>query len=194
LTLAVIAGDMDRLRQSLLDAPIIEKDGYHYFVHPVSDGVPMVRPDLLREIAVGIVQHASLTGVDKIVTPAAMGIHISTAVSLMTDIPLVVVRKRQYGLDGEVSLSQVTGYSENEMYVNDVYPDDEVLVLDDVLSTGGTLAAITGALEEIGANIADIVAVIRKVGGENALERTGYEAKTLVDVDIVDGEVVIVDE
>jgi hypothetical protein len=28
-----------------------------------------------------------------------MGIHISTAVSLMTDIPLVVVRKRAYGLD-----------------------------------------------------------------------------------------------
>jgi adenine phosphoribosyltransferase len=111
----------------------------------------------------------------------------------MTDIPLVVVRKRQYGLDGEVALSQVTGYSENEMYVNDVYPDDDVLVLDDVLSTGGTLAAITGALEEIGANIVDIVAVIRKVGGENALENTGYEATSLVDVDVVDGEVVIID-
>ncbi|MFW6018065.1 MAG: hypoxanthine/guanine phosphoribosyltransferase [Halapricum sp.] len=184
---------MDRLRQSMLDAPIIEKDGYHYFVHPISDGVPMLEPELLREIVIKIIRKAKLEDVDKIVTPAAMGIHISTAVSLMTDIPLVVIRKRQYGLEGEVSLQQVTGYSESEMYVNDVYEGDKVLVLDDVLSTGGTLAGITGALEEIGAEIVDIVAVIKKVGGENRLDETDYDVKTLINVDVVDGEVVVED-
>jgi len=148
----------------------------------------------LREIVIKIIRKAQLEDVDKIVTPAAMGIHISTAVSLMTDIPLVVVRKRQYGLDGEVSLAQVTGYSENEMFVNDVFEGDRVLVLDDVLSTGGTLAGLTGALEEIGADICDIVSVIKKVGGENKLADAGYDAKTLINVDVVDGEVVIVDE
>ena len=177
---------MDKLKQSLLDAPIIEKDGYHYFVHPISDGIPVLEPSLLREIVIQIIRKAELENVDKIVTPAAMGIHISTAVSLMTDIPLVVVRKRKYGLDGEVALSQVTGYSESEMYVNDVEPGDRVLVLDDVLSTGGTLTAITGALDEIGAEIADVVAVIKKVGGENELETTEYEAKTLINVDVVE--------
>jgi adenine phosphoribosyltransferase len=185
---------MDKLKQSLLDAPIIEKEGYHYFVHPISDGVPMLRPELLREIVIKIIRKAELDDVDKIVTPAAMGIHISTAVSLMTDIPLVVVRKRQYGLDGEVALSQVTGYSENEMYVNDVYEGDRVLVLDDVLSTGGTLAALTGALEDIGADICDIVCVIKKADGENKLDESGYDAKTLINVVVEDGEVVVTDE
>ena len=185
---------MDRLKQSLLDAPIIEKEGYHYFVHPISDGVPMLHPELLREIVIKIIRKAELESVDKIVTPAAMGIHISTAVSLMTDIPLVVVRKRQYGLDGEVALSQVTGYSESEMYVNDVYEGDRVLVLDDVLSTGGTLSGVTGALAEIGAEICDIVCVIKKEGGGNELAEDGYDAKTLINVAVEDGEVVIADE
>jgi len=185
---------MDRLKESLLDAPIVEKEGYHYFVHPISDGVPMLRPQLLREIVIKIIRKAELDDVDKIVTPAAMGIHISTAVSLMTDIPLVVVRKRQYGLDGEVALSQVTGYSESEMYVNDVYEGDRVLVLDDVLSTGGTLSGITGALEEIGAEISDIVCVIKKEDGPNKLAEDGYDAKTLINVTVEDGEVVVVDE
>ena len=185
---------MDKLKESLLDAPIIEKEGYHYFVHPISDGVPMLRPELLREIVIKIIRKAELDDVDKIVTPAAMGIHISTAVSLMTDIPLVVVRKRQYGLDGEVALSQVTGYSENEMYVNDVYDGDRVLVLDDVLSTGGTLAALTGALEDIGADICDIVCVIKKDDGRDKLAEAGYDAKTLINVVVEDGEVVVTDE
>ncbi|WP_330632626.1 hypoxanthine/guanine phosphoribosyltransferase [Halocatena halophila] len=183
---------MERLSQSLRDAPIIQKGDYEYFVHPISDGVPMLEPELLREIVIGIIRKAELDGVDKIVTPAAMGIHISTAVSLMTDIPLVVIRKRQYGLDGEVSLAQVTGYSENEMYLNDVEPDDRVLLLDDVLSTGGTLHSITSALEEIGADVSDVVAVIKKVGGENKMET--HDVKTLINVDVQDGEVVIVDE
>ena len=86
---------MDQLRQSLLEAPIIEKGEYEYFVHPISDGVPMLRPELLREIVIKIIRKAEIDDVDKIVTPAAMGIHISTAVSLMTDIPLVVIRDRK---------------------------------------------------------------------------------------------------
>ncbi|MFC7081016.1 hypoxanthine/guanine phosphoribosyltransferase [Halorussus caseinilyticus] len=184
---------MDKLKQSLLDAPIIEKNGYHYFVHPISDGIPMLEPGLLREIVIQIIRKTELEGVDKIVTPAAMGIHISTAVSLMTDIPLVVIRKREYGLEGEVALSQQTGYSENEMYVNNVRDGDRVLLLDDVLSTGGTMKAITEALEHIGADVADVLAVIKKEG-PNELDDTDYDVKTLINVDVRDGEVVITDE
>jgi adenine phosphoribosyltransferase len=184
---------MDQLRQSLLDAPIIQKGDYQYFVHPISDGVPMLEPELLREIVIRIIRKAEIEDVDKIVTPAAMGIHISTAVSLMTDIPLVVIRKRQYGLDGEVSLSQQTGYSESEMYINDVFEGDRVLVIDDVLSTGGTMNAILDALTHIGADVVDVVAVIKKAG-ENQLDETEYSVKTLINVTVEDGEVIIVDE
>ena len=185
---------MDKLQRSLLDAPIIEKNGYHYFVHPVSDGVPTLEPGLLREIVIKIIRKVNLEDVDKIVTPAAMGIHISTAVSLMTDIPLVVIRKRQYGLEGEVSLSQQTGYSESEMYINDVHESDRVLLIDDVLSTGGTLKAVTDALEHIGADVVDIVAVIKKEGGQKDFDTDEYKVKTLINVDVVDQEVVVVDE
>ena len=184
---------MDRLRESLLSAPIVDKGEYHYVVHPITDGVPMLEPGLLREVVIRIIRKEELEDVDKIVTPAAMGIHISTAVSLMTDIPLVVVRKREYGLEGEVSLSQVTGYSESEMYINDVEAGDSVLVLDDLLSTGGTLHAILTALEEIGTDIVDVVTVIKKVG-DNELQDTHHDVKTLINIDVRDGEVVVVDE
>ncbi|PSQ27819.1 adenine phosphoribosyltransferase [Halobacteriales archaeon QS_9_68_17] len=186
---------MDKLRRSLHEAPIVEKEGgYEYLVHPISNCVPMLDPGLLREVVNRIVRKADLEGVDEIVTPAAMGIHISTAVSLMTDIPLVVIRKREYGLDGEVALFQETGYSESEMYINDVDEGDRVLVLDDMLSTGGTLRAVTDALDGIGAEVVDVVVVMRKVGGENALEGSGREVKTLIDIRVEDGEVVVVDE
>ncbi|GAD51763.1 adenine phosphoribosyltransferase [Halarchaeum acidiphilum MH1-52-1] len=173
---------MERLRESLHEAPIIDKDGYHYLVHPISNGVPMLEPALLREVVVGVTRAADLD-VDKIVAPEAMGIHIATAVSLQTDVPLVVIRKREYGLEGEVALHQETGYSESEMFINDVEEGDRVLILDDLLSTGGTLAAITDALDDIGAEITDIVVALRKVG-PSALDDTDYEATSLLDITV----------
>ncbi|AFK19983.1 purine phosphoribosyltransferase family protein [Haloferax mediterranei ATCC 33500] len=180
---------MQQLEQSLHEAPIIDKDGYHYLVHPISNGVPMLDPELLREVVIGISRVADLD-VDKIVAPEAMGIHIATALSLQTDIPLVVIRKREYGLDGEVALHQTTGYSESEMYINDVEEGDRVLIVDDLLSTGGTLAAICDALDDIGADISDIVVAIRKVG-ETALDDTDYEATSLIDITVDGDEVTI---
>ncbi|MFC7165302.1 hypoxanthine/guanine phosphoribosyltransferase [Halospeciosus flavus] len=182
---------MERLRESLHDAPIVDKDGYQYLVHPISNGVPMLEPALLREVVVGVTRAVDLD-VDKIVAPEAMGIHIATAVSLQTDIPLVVIRKREYGLDGEVALHQTTGYSESEMFINDVEEGDRVLIVDDLLSTGGTLAAICDALDDIGAEISDIVVAIRKVGPSD-LDDTDYGVTSLLDITVEDGEVVIHD-
>jgi len=185
---------MDRLARSIEAAPIIDKGGYSYLVHPISNCVPTLDPGLLREVVVRTIRKANLEYVDKIVTPAAMGIHISTAVSLMTDIPLVVIRKREYGLDDEVALTKGTGYSTDEMYINDVREGDRVLLLDDLISTGGTMRAIVEALEDIGADIVDIVIAIRKVGGEDALAGIDHPVKTLINVRVGDGEVEIVDE
>jgi adenine phosphoribosyltransferase len=180
---------MEKLLASLEDAPIIDKDGYEYLVHPISNGVPMLEPALLREVVIEVMQVADLD-VDKIVAPEAMGIHLATALSLQTDIPLVVIRKRAYGLDGEVALHQQTGYSESEMYINDIGASDRVLIVDDMLSTGGTLKAICGALTDIGAEIVDIVVVMRKVG-DSKLDDTEFEATSLLDITVEDGEVTV---
>ncbi|MFB6270571.1 MAG: hypoxanthine/guanine phosphoribosyltransferase [Halobacterium sp.] len=186
---------MERLRESFDEAPVIEKDGgYEYVVLPISNGVPMLEPALLREVVVGITRVADLADVDKIVTPEAMGIHISTAVSLQTDLPVTVVRKREYGLPGEVEIHQETGYSESAMYVNDVAEGDRVLVLDDLLSTGGTMRALTDALDDIGAEIADVVVVVRKVGSDSQMDDSPHDVTSLVDVRVEGGEVTVVDE
>jgi len=182
---------MDRLVASMDAAPIVDRDGYDYLVHPISNCVPMLDPALLREVVVGVVRTADLD-VDKIVTPEAMGIHISTAVSLFADLPLVVVRKRAYGLPGEVGIHQETGYAESEMYLNDVDPGDRVLVLDDLLSTGNTLQAITAALQDVGATIADVVVVIRKVDTASAMADEDVPVHSLVDIRIEDGSVTVV--
>lgn len=180
---------MDRLVQSLREAPVVSRGKYEYFVHPVTDGIPSVEAALLREIAVGVERVADLKDVDRILTAEAMGIHHAAAVSLETDVPFSVARKRSYGFDDEVAVHQETGYSEDELYINGVEPGERVLLLDDVFSTGGTLEALHDALVELGAEPTEVVVVIRR-GDEDDLP---VPVRHLVRVDVRDGEVHVLD-
>ncbi|MDD4300502.1 MAG: adenine phosphoribosyltransferase, partial [Methanomicrobium sp.] len=57
----------EKLVESLETCPIVKRGEYNYFIHPISDGVPIVEPELLREVAVLMVRALDLKGVNKIV-------------------------------------------------------------------------------------------------------------------------------
>lgn len=182
---------LEKLIKSLIEAPVVKKGEYDYFVHPITDGVPLVEAGLLHEVAEAVSQFGNLD-VDKIVCVEAMGIHLATAVSLLTNIPFVVVRKRSYGLDGEVAVHQTTGYSEGELYVNGLSKGDRVLLVDDVVSTGGTMTAVIKALQRIETEIVDVIAIIEKGEGREFVEReTGIKVNTLVRANVIKGKVVV---
>lgn len=181
---------MERLVRSLEKAPVVSRGEYDYFVHPVTDGIPAVEAPLLREIAEGIARVVDLEGIDRILTAEAMGIHHATALTLETEIPFGVARKRSYGFETEVAVHQETGYSEDELYINGIEEGERILVLDDVYSTGGTLRALCEALIELGAEPTEVVVVIRRVGEPVDLP---VPLTSLVEVDVRDGAVVIED-
>jgi adenine phosphoribosyltransferase len=181
----------EKLKISLIEAPIIKKGEYNYFVHPITDGIPLVDPSILEEAADGISKFGNME-VDKIVCVEAMGIHIATALSIKTRIPFVVVRKRFYGLEGEVAVHQRTGYSQGELYINGLKKDDRIILVDDVVSTGGTMIAVLKALERMGVKVVDVMAVIEKGSGKDIVKsETGCTVKSLVKVNVVNGKVII---
>jgi adenine phosphoribosyltransferase len=182
---------LEKLIKSLIEAPVVKKGEYDYFVHPITDGVPLVEAELLQEVSEAVSEYADLN-VDKIVCVEAMGIHLATAISLLTNIPFVVVRKRLYGLEGEVSVHQTTGYSEGELYINGLESGDRVFLVDDVVSTGGTMTAVIKALKRLGTEIVDVMAIIEKGDGKEFVEKeTGIKVNTLVRANVVQGKVVV---
>ncbi len=182
---------LEEVKKSLEASPIVKKGDYNYFVNPISDGVPAMDPKMLRELSLAVHKHADLD-VDKIVAVEAMGIHLATALSLATDIPFVVIRKRQYGLEGEYQVHQKTGYGSSELFINDLHAGEKILLIDDVVSTGGTLIALIDTLKDLDLEIKSIVAVIEKGEGKEIVEKqTGMDVLSIVKLDVIDGKVVI---
>lgn len=182
---------LEEVIKSLEASPVVKKGDYDYFVNPISDGVPTMDPKMLRELSLSVYKHANLD-IDKIVAVEAMGIHLATALSLATDIPFAIIRKRQYGLEGETEVYQKTGYGSSNLYINDIHKGEKILLIDDVVSTGGTLIALIKTLQDMGVEIKSTVAVIDKGEGKEIVEKeTGVEVLSIVKLDVIDGKVVI---
>jgi adenine phosphoribosyltransferase len=171
------------LESSLKAAPLVKRGEYNYFIHPITDGVPYIEPRLLEEVTDKILAVAE-QGFDKILTIEAMGIHIGTALALRTGKPLSIIRKRPYNLPGEVVVDQSTGYSKGKLFLNGISKDERLIIIDDVISTGGTLKAVIWAVNKIGAVIVDNVVVIERGEGAQQLRDAGVPLKTLVKVDV----------
>lgn len=187
---------LQRLKDSLLAAPIIWKGDYPYFIHPLTDGVPRLDPSVLTAVVELIEAAVDWQSVDLVLGIEAMGLPLTSPLSMRNNKPQVVVRKRSYGLEGEVAIDQSTGYSKGSMYLNDIAKDERILIVDDVLSTGGTLDAIIGGLETIGAKIASIVVVVEKGPGLQQLQEKypHIEISSIVRLNMDGDKVVLLDE
>lgn len=182
---------LEPLARSLRSAPVVDRDGYDYFVHGVTDGVPVVEPEVLEAVVAGFRERIDFADVDVLVAPEAMGIHHATALSTATGIPFVVVRKRSYGFPSEVAIHQETGYGESELFLNGIEDGNRVVLVDDVLSTGHTIDAVCEALECIGAELVDIAVVLRRIDRD----REGFDRSVtaLFDVRVEDGALEVVE-
>ena len=182
------------LRQSVIDAPVIMKGEYPYFIHPLSDGVPSQSAELLAAARDIIHESVDWDNVDIILGIEAMGIPLASALCLKSGKPLVVGRKRSYGLPGETSIDQSTGYSKGEIFLNDIKEGDNVFVVDDVVSTGGTLLPILQAIDRIGANVVDCWIVFEKGEGMNYVRSKGnWSLNSLVKIRMDGSKVVVID-
>ncbi|MFQ3321634.1 MAG: adenine phosphoribosyltransferase [Candidatus Thalassarchaeaceae archaeon] len=183
------------LQDSLLGAPIIWKGDYPYFIHPISDGIPRMEAKVLRATRDLIVSIVDWNKIDLIVSVEAMGLPLLAAVGDATGKPTVVIRKRSYGMEGEVSVNVSTGYSESTVYINDIKKGEKILIVDDVISTGGTLEPILQTLQNMGIILQDIIIAIEKGNGLERLknERPEWPIRSLAKIEIIEGKVGIIE-
>ena len=184
------------LIESLQNAPIVKKGTYFYVVHPITDGVPEIRPELLSEITEEMgTQLEKWMPFEKIVTMEAMGIPLATTLSLSMAVPFTIIRKRAYGLTGEHHVKQETGYSKNDLFINGLRKGDEVVLVDDVLSTGGTLKAVLHALQVMGVIVKGVCIVVDKGNMSQILtNETKIPIVSLVQIEVTENSVRILNQ
>ncbi len=67
-----------------------------------------------------------------------------------------------------------------EMHKDDVKPGMKVVLVDDLIATGGTLAAAIGLCERLGAQVVKIVCLMELAGLEGRKKLAGYDVDSII--------------
>ncbi|MDR7665455.1 orotate phosphoribosyltransferase [Methanosarcina sp. Z-7115] len=97
------------------------------------------------------------------------GVPLATAVSMETELPLLIVRKA------------MKDYGTKSRFVGDIKPDDRLVMLEDVTTSGGSVKDAIEVVRETGAKIKYVISVVdREEGAKENLKEAGAELVPLV--------------
>jgi len=122
---------------------------------------------------------------DMIAAIESRGFLFSSALCYNLSKPLILMRKKgklpaeRYSQDFELEYGKAT----IEMHKDSIKPKEKVLIVDDLIATGGTSEAGAKLVEKSGGVVAGFIFVINlfDLGGKKLLEDKGYKTFSLID-------------
>lgn len=138
--------------------------------------------DAYQEAIALMVDCAKDKNVDVVVGPEARGFLFGCPVALNLKAGFVPVRKPGKLPRETVSKKYDLEYGSNEIFMHkdSIQPGQNVLIVDDLLATGGTVKATASLVEEMGGHVVGIVFLIEleALKGKDVLK--GYDVHSLL--------------
>lgn len=179
--------DKELLRAAFDNKPLLPFGKYKFLVNPLTEQIPATTPELLRATTQCLVEVGDFQKATKIAGEEDKGAILVASTSLETGLPFGMARWYPSGLDGQVGVDFEMEYASGRLFLNGIEKGDQIIIVDDMISTGGTMLALIEAVEKAEASIVDIVCVAEKVeyrGVERIRKDTGYLVKTLLQVSV----------
>jgi len=131
-----------------------------------------------------IVEQYRDKGITKVLGTESRGFIFGAPVALALGLPFELVRKPKKLPRETISQSYQLEYGQDtlEMHVDAISEGDNVLIIDDLLATGGTVEATVKLVQRLGGVVKHAAFVINlpELGGEKRLNNLGIDCYTLV--------------
>ncbi|WP_114908872.1 adenine phosphoribosyltransferase [Haemophilus haemolyticus] len=131
-----------------------------------------------------IVEQYRDKGITKVLGTESRGFIFGAPVALALGLPFELVRKPKKLPRETISQSYQLEYGQDtlEIHVDAISEGDNVLIIDDLLATGGTVEATVKLVQRLGGVVKHAAFVINlpELGGEKRLNNLGVDCYTLV--------------
>ena len=131
-----------------------------------------------------IVEQYRDKGLTKVLGTESRGFIFGAPVALALGLPFELVRKPKKLPRETISQSYQLEYGQDtlEMHIDAISEGDNVLIIDDLLATGGTVEATVKLVQRLGGTVKHAAFVINlpELGGEKRLNNLGVDCYTLV--------------
>jgi len=131
-----------------------------------------------------IVERSKKYKIDKIAAIESRGFVFASAVSYLLKKPFILLRKKNklpadvHSIDFELEYGTAT----IEVHKDSIEPNENVLIIDDLIATGGTAQAAAKLIEISGGKVSCFIFVINlfDLKGSDNLINKGYEVENLI--------------
>ena len=132
-----------------------------------------------------IVKRSKNYEIDKVAAIESRGFVFASAVSYLLKKPFIMFRKKNKlpADTHSVNFELEYGTATIEVHKDSIDKDDSVLIIDDLIATGGTAEAAAKLVEMSGGNIAAFIFTINlfDLSGSSNLVKKGYNVECLMD-------------
>lgn len=168
---------------------------YHFRHYPFGERGTFITPELMEEIAEGLacmIADGGFSDFDYIASPEPGGHTWGMLAALKVKKPINILRMsigEKYE-EFKICVRRETAYNFNYIYYENFKPGDRVLIVDDVISSGGTICGIAEQLGEMGVEVVGIQAILVKDRHyEKIGQKYGFPVRYLARVDTKTNEV-----
>ena len=131
-----------------------------------------------------IIERSKKYKIDKIAAIESRGFVFASAVSYLLKKPFILLRKKNklpadvYSIDFELEYGTAT----IEVHKDSIEPNENVLIIDDLIATGGTAEAAAKLIEISGGKVSCFIFVINlfDLKGSDNLINKGYKVENLI--------------
>ena len=132
-----------------------------------------------------IVERSKKFKLDKIAAVESRGFVFASAVSYILSKPFIMLRKKNklpaetHSVDFELEYGKAT----IEVHKDSIKKDEKVLIIDDLIATGGTAEAAAKLIEASNGKVAGFIFVINlfDIGGCEKLIKKNYKVENLIE-------------
>lgn len=181
---------MKALIESLDNQKIFKINGENtYLVNTITDHVPSTTPLVLKQAVAAIIKKigSDLVKANKIIGEEERGGYITACLSLKANLPFCLAKQNPCKIPGEVGVKFHMTYNDNmTMYLNGLSAKDKVIIIDDIVDSGGTMIAIINTLQKMNIEIVKAIVLVERIekqGIRRIKEVTGIEAETIIKID-----------
>ncbi|MDS0261251.1 hypothetical protein NDI56_17770 [Haloarcula sp. S1CR25-12] len=178
----------ERIKSVYRNAGVTQSRDYVTTVNELTDQLPALQPETLSA-ATELIRDRISAETDVIAVEEDKGLPIGVIVAKELELPLAVARWYTYEIDAkeecQVEIDMDSEYYSGQLYLNGVSSDDRVTIVDDTISTGGTMTAMIQAVRAAGASVEGAHCVVEKCtnGGVERVEaETGVSVSTEVGI------------
>lgn len=169
-----------KVKQAIRDIPNFPKDGIIF-----KDITPIMKnPKLCQEIIDNIKDKVKDLKIEGIAGIESRGFLFGLPLAIALDVPFILIRKK-----GKLPYETVSykyeleyGTAEIEMHVDAVNKNQNILIHDDLLATGGSASAAAELIKMQGANIVgfNFLVELAFLGGESVINQYSTNTSTIV--------------